>query len=241
MQALILNSGLGRRMGELTDKKPKCMVEINNNQTILSRQLDILRDNYITDIVITTGPYESEIKKLIKKNYENLNIQLINNNKYDKTNYIYSMYLAKEIISERADVLLLHGDLVFNDKILKKINSAVFDNFVLINKNKKNPSKDFKAIIEDYNVKKIDVNLEGNNAFSLQPFYKFKYNDFKVWLNEIGNFIMNGENKVYAEKALNQVLNKKIELKYVDIGSLLCMEVDNKEDLKRVQEILNKD
>ena len=39
MKALILNSGLGRRMGVLTSEHPKCMTEVSAQETILSRQL----------------------------------------------------------------------------------------------------------------------------------------------------------------------------------------------------------
>lgn len=44
MRALILNSGLGYRMGALTSKHPKCMTEISTTETILSRQLTLLAD-----------------------------------------------------------------------------------------------------------------------------------------------------------------------------------------------------
>lgn len=37
MKALILNSGLGTRMGVLTSEHPKCMTEISHTDTILSR------------------------------------------------------------------------------------------------------------------------------------------------------------------------------------------------------------
>lgn len=39
MKALILNSGLGSRMGVLTSEHPKCMTEISAKETIISRQL----------------------------------------------------------------------------------------------------------------------------------------------------------------------------------------------------------
>ena len=39
MKVLILNSGLGSRMGVLTSEHPKCMTEISVTETILSRQL----------------------------------------------------------------------------------------------------------------------------------------------------------------------------------------------------------
>ena len=55
MKALILNSGLGSRMGVLTSEHPKCMTEISPRETILSRQLRQIADAGIRDVVITTG------------------------------------------------------------------------------------------------------------------------------------------------------------------------------------------
>ena len=44
MRALILNSGMGSRMGVLTSEHPKCMTEISPKETILSRQLKLLAE-----------------------------------------------------------------------------------------------------------------------------------------------------------------------------------------------------
>ena len=55
MKALILNSGLGSRMGVLTSEHPKCMTEVSSHETILSRQLRLIAEAGITEVVITTG------------------------------------------------------------------------------------------------------------------------------------------------------------------------------------------
>ena len=58
MKALILNSGCGSRMGVLSAKCPKCMTKISVRETILSCQLQMLSEVGITQVVITTGPFE---------------------------------------------------------------------------------------------------------------------------------------------------------------------------------------
>ena len=55
MKALILNSGTGSRMGVLTSEHPKCMTEVSNRETILSRQLRMLSAAGIEEVVMTTG------------------------------------------------------------------------------------------------------------------------------------------------------------------------------------------
>ena len=57
MKALILNSGLGHRMGVITKEHPKCMTEISAHNTILSRQLRMLASFGVEEIVMTTGYY----------------------------------------------------------------------------------------------------------------------------------------------------------------------------------------
>ena len=58
MKAIILNSGLGHRMGVITKEHPKCMTEISHRETILSRQLRQLVSFGIEEVVITTGYYD---------------------------------------------------------------------------------------------------------------------------------------------------------------------------------------
>ena len=55
MKALIFNSGIGKRMGELTKNSPKSMVKLLNGETIFERQIRLLSECGIKDFVITTG------------------------------------------------------------------------------------------------------------------------------------------------------------------------------------------
>ena len=92
MKALILNSGLGSRMESYTKEHPKCMTELTEGETILSRQLKILRTKGISDIVITTGYFDEVLIKYCNSLELNMNISFVNNPLYDKTNYIYSIF-----------------------------------------------------------------------------------------------------------------------------------------------------
>ena len=98
MKALILNSGIGKRMGDITKNHPKCMTELNEEETIISRQLKMLEEIGIKDIVITTGPFEDKLIDYVNNLNLDLNIKFINNDKFDSTNYIYSIYKAKDYL-----------------------------------------------------------------------------------------------------------------------------------------------
>ena len=119
MKALILNSGLGHRMGAITKEHPKCMTEICGKETILSRQLKLLVDAGITEVVMTTGYYDQVLVEYCNSLKLPLNIRFVNNPIYDKTNYIYSIYCAREYLDD--DIVMMHGDLVFEASVLNDL------------------------------------------------------------------------------------------------------------------------
>lgn len=121
MKALILNSGLGHRMGVLTSVHPKCMTEITSKETILSRQLRLIAGAGITEVVMTTGYYDGVLVEYCRSLGLPVHFTFVNNPRYADTNYIYSIYCAREHLRDD-DILLMHGDLVFE--------SAVFDDVV---------------------------------------------------------------------------------------------------------------
>lgn len=226
MIALILNSGLGKRMGDLTNEHPKCMTEIANNETILSRQLKLLYECGITKVVMTTGLFD---KILVEYCYSlNLPIQyhFINNPIYDQTNYIYSIYMAKEFLDE--DIILMHGDLVFEISILQNIMKE-YTSCMTVSSTIPLPPKDFKAVIDSGRISKIGIEFF-DNAVAAQPLYKINKVDWKVWLEQIIIYCEKGQVQCYAENAFNEISDRCRIYPYEFLDKL-CAEIDTPEDL----------
>ena len=226
MKALILNSGLGSRMGKLTSEHPKCMTEINSQETILSRQLNILVDAGIDDVVITTGYYDEVLKNYCNSLELPIHFTFVKNILYDKTNYIYSIYCAREYLDD--DIILMHGDLVFENEVMDMVMNAP-NSCMTVSSTSPLPEKDFKAKVVDGKVMAVGVDIF-NEAMEAQALYKLKKKDWKVWLNKIEEFCENGNTKVYAENALNEI-NGAANISALDVRNHLCSEIDNPEDL----------
>ena len=226
MKALILNSGLGSRMGVLTSEHPKCMTEISIQETILSRQLKQISDAGISDVVITTGYYDDVLVNYCNSLDLPLNYTFVKNPIYDKTNYIYSIYCAREYLED--DIILMHGDLVFENEVFDKV-LASDSSCMTVSSTLPLPEKDFKAQVKDGKVMKVGVDIF-DEAMEAQALYKLLKNDWKVWLDKIIEFCENDNRKVYAENALNE-LNGAANISALDVENLLCAEIDNPEDL----------
>ena len=235
MKAIILNSGTGKRLKPLTDEMPKCMVKLNS-KSILEFQLEILVDNGIEDYIITTGPFEYMIKNLVKENFPNLNVTFVKNPLYEATNYIYSLWLARNEIDD--DILILHGDLVFEPSFVEKLLKTDNNNYIPINKKIPLPEKDFKALVIDDVIKKIGVNIFGDNAFFCAPLYKLKKDAMDVWLKKIDDFVIEGKITCYAEDAFNELSDKLCcQAFYYEE---FCMEIDSFNDLEIARRFLRR-
>ena len=119
MQAIILAAGMGRRLGELTDDNTKCMLEVNGTR-LIHRTLDNLAEVGIKRVVLVVGYKAENVKRLIGDRYKDIDIFYVENKIYDKTNNIYSLFLAREYLLEE-DSLLLESDLIFESSVLRKI------------------------------------------------------------------------------------------------------------------------
>lgn len=239
MKALILNSGLGQRMGVLTSEHPKCMTEISATETILSRQLNLIVAEGIKEVVITTGYFDE-----ILVNYCNclqlpLHYTFVKNPLFAETNYIYSIYCAREYLDD--DILLIHGDIVFEASVLSDL-LAFEHSCMKVSSTVALPEKDFKAVVHDGLVEKVGVEFF-THALEAQPLYKLNKNDWKIWLNKICEYCEAGNQNCYAEHALNK-LSGTCKIFAYDVKNRLCAEIDTQEDLavvtKKLSEVENK-
>ncbi len=234
MKALIFNSGLGKRMGEFTNNNHKSMAKMENGETILERQIRILSECGITDFVITIGPFQDQIFNICNK-YSHLNFKFVENSKYQDTNYIYSMYLAREYLDD--DFLLLHGDLVFNKRLVRDLLKDSRENIATVYENRELPEKDFKCRLANNKIIEISVNIFGENCRAFQPLYKLNKETLGLWNKRVNQYIDNGNDKVYAENALNEITDElNIEAFYSD--NYFIDEVDTLEDLNRVKKTI---
>ena len=226
MKALILNSGLGSRMGVLTSEHPKCMTEISSRDTILSRQLKQLADAGIEEVVMTTGLFDSVLVNYCQSLNLPLHYTFVKNPVYRETNYIYSIYCAREYLDD--DILLMHGDLVFENSVFDAV-CASETSCMTVSSTLALPEKDFKAVIHDGKVVKVGIEFF-NDAMAAQPLYKLLKKDWQAWLNKIVEFCDSGNTRVYAENALNEI-GETLDIYPLDVQNQLCAEIDNPEDL----------
>lgn len=238
MRALIFNSGTGSRLGALTERSPKCLVRLAGGETILHRQLRVLSACGVRDFVITTGPWPEQVETVAAE-FAGVGcaFSFVRNDRYAETNYIHSMWLARDLLRGR-EVLMLHGDLVFDAAYVEGLLSLPAGSYGSVDPELPVPEKDFSADVgPDGMIRRVGVGIPGEGLVAFQAMYRLSAGAIDAWLDEVERFEARGETGVYAENAANVVFDRMRIAAHPYTGHVL-EEVDTPGDLERVSEMV---
>ena len=246
MQVIILAAGMGNRLGELTQNKTKCMVEVNG-RPLINRSLDVLAKLKIERIVLVVGYQAAGLKNYLGDTYNGVPIAYVENSIYEDTNNIYSLYLAKKYL-EQDDSLLVESDLIFDEGIIKaalsfpeKDNVVVVDKYqswmdgTVVELNKKNEITKFISK-EDFDFSNKDNCYKTVNIYRFsKEFSKKHYVPFlEAYCKSVGH------NEYYENvlKVLAFLSNQKLNAVILD-GNAKWYEIDDKQDLHNAETLFS--
>ena len=110
MQLIVLSAGKGSRLPAKFRKKPKCLVELCG-KPLLQHNTSFFKK--FKNKIIVTGYKQHKLKKISKK----IGFTNIINKRYSITNMVYSLFLAKKLVNQ--DVVIVYGDIIFDEEIYK--------------------------------------------------------------------------------------------------------------------------
>ena len=244
MKAIILAAGMGSRLKALTKDNPKCMVKVNN-KTLIERVLLQLDKCNLEEIILVLGYKKNVLKEFINNLGIETKISYIDNDIYDKTNNIYSLYMAKEEMLKN-DILLLESDLIFDDGILKNLIADTNKNMTVIASYESWMDGTCVKLDNENNVidfvtsKKFDFN-NTKDLYKTVNIYKFSKEFNKYYIKFLEAYLSsNGENQYY-ETALETMINiLPNELKgFVLKDNQKWYEIDDKQDLDIAESIFS--
>ena len=248
MHAIILAAGAGLRLGQHTKDIPKALLDLNG-KSILERQISLLRQHGINDIFVVTG-YQRE-KHTLK------DIEYIFNPKYSETEQLASMMVARTKNSD--DVLVIFGDIVFDEQILQQILASNDDIGIAIdldweksyNERPDNPKSladkvlIYQKKIQQISAKITSLSMKNQQIGEFLGVIKLSANGSRIIIKKyeelershIGKF----QDAASLEKAklvdiLQELIDSKVEIYPISITGKWC-EIDTSKDLERARKI----
>ena len=247
MKAIFIAAGKGSRLGSLTNNLPKPLVDVNG-KSIIERQINLLSKKNINDIVIVTG-YK-------KEKFTFKNIEYVFNPNFLTDEQAGSLMRAREKFS--GDVLIMFGDILFDEQILEQVLNVNDHIAIAIDKNWKksylerndNPiDKADKVLLKNNKIvqvsaKQIDADLNVETG-ELLGIMKLSSEGSKILIehyeklenNHIGKFHdAESFKKAKFVDILQELISTGISINPIIITGNWC-EIDTPDDLARAKKI----
>lgn len=226
--AIILAAGRGRRLGSLTDDRPKCLLEVGGF-TLLEHQLEALRRHGVGTLVVVAGYHAEAVRNQI-----NGRALCLTNERHDSTNSLYSLWLAREAASE--GFVLLNADVLFAPEILRRVLNSPHADALAVERRAHFEPEEMKVELEGNRVRALSKNLEASRSHAENVgVLKFSRQGAGVLLRKMEELLAQGAEREFCPFAFNAIA-PEYPLHAVPIDSLPWIEIDFAEDLHRARE-----
>lgn len=202
MKAIILAAGTSSRLYPITLEKPKCLLEIAG-KSIIERQLEILEEFGVQNIVVVTGYKANAIKEHLKKRVRYRHFK-----DYAKTNHLHTLHSVRNELNN--ETLCLFADLIFNEEIIERLIKSNFD-YTLVIDSKTRPGT-MRVKIKQDSIKEIGNHVpveKGDGTFIGAA--KFSPDAAKLLSREMEKLVKLGNTDQYYTIALESLAKKRAE------------------------------
>ena len=239
-RVVLLAASRGAELKELTEDRPKVLIDING-KPLIEQSINNFYAHDIKDIAIVTG-YKKEAFKFP-------NIKYVNNENFETTNELASLFLANKQIVD--NTIISYGDILYRKYILSRLLEEKGDITIVVDATINNRTADYKG---DF----VLCSRNHSTSFSEAP-AELKGIKFGVasenkeasgeWIglvktNKVGSEVLSKAltelsttpdfNKLKLPDLMNHLLSKKVKINVMYIDGH-WMDVDSYADVSKGQ------
>ena len=240
MKTIILAAGIGQRLGNSSEKRPKCLLEFDG-KSLLQRHLEILHHYGNDDIVIVTGFRSNMIESLLSEIGEH-QVETCFNPDFARGS-VLSMLSGLGKLEENQDFILMDADVLYDHNILGRLINSDKKNVFLLDQNFEMGEEPVKLCVSDELLvefrKQLDENLTYDVIGESVGFFKFTAETAQSLDLKANEYIKRGEvDTPYEEVIRDLLLAKPEQYSYEDISGLPWLEIDFPEDVVKADSII---
>ena len=236
MKAIILAAGVGNRLGDSSEGRPKCLLEIGG-RTLIERTLQCLAELGVGPVVIVVGHQAELIRAEVTGKLPQLDLRFVTNEQFTRGS-ILSLWSAREYLDE--DFLLMDADVLYHREILSRLVETSHANAFLVDRNFADDGEAMVAAARDGRMVAFERGLSEPCDFCGESvgFFRISGDVVSSLLEAIRGYLDRGDLDAHYEAALLDVL-KIHPFGYEDVTGLPWIEIDFPEDVERAhREIL---
>jgi choline kinase len=229
MKALILAAGRGRRLETVLPGQPKCLLTFGS-RSLLQHQVAALQGIGCRECVVVVGYRHEMIREHLKGCGST--ITYIENPIFDRTNTIYSLWLAREHFGD--DFVYFNADVLFDYRVLSRLVAGRTSNLACVKG--RCGEEEVKVVVSDGRISRIGKQLTPSECYGefigIARFAREDNARFAAVLDEC--IADEGNWNRFFEYAVDRLAQER-RLAAVDISDLPSTEIDFPEDLVRAR------
>jgi choline kinase len=231
MKAIIMVAGVGSRLKKQVKHLPKCLLTFGG-ETILSRNVRILREHGISEIFVVAGYRAALVKEEIEGN-----ATCVVNPFFRVTNSLASFWFAQRKSDLYDDLLIFNGDVIYEPEVLERALGAEQPITMLIDTSVTSLA-DYRLKVRESCVVDQGKELSDDQTSGEYVGIVSLRKDFvPIYLSRVRSFVEQEERYgMWWEEALFAIRDEyRMRIQVVDVNGLFWAEADYIEDVNRIE------
>lgn len=222
-QAVILAAGIGSRLGPAADGRPKCLLEVGG-RPLLHHHFTALKKVGVKRITVIAGHEVRQVREMVLPSVE---VEV--NADYDKTNSLYSLWLARHRVD--GPLMVINGDVLAHPEVYRSLLEAegsvlAFDSRADL------ADEEMKVRFKKGRLEEITKSMDPSAAHGENlGLLKFDAEGARALFDEADRIVSEGRLKEWAPAAVN-IMARQVSVGGIDVAGLPWIEIDFPEDLE---------
>ena len=228
---------MAKRLRPLTNDHPKCLLKVGD-RCLLERTMDALVAHDITEWVVVTGYRGEMIRSFLDSHYPQCAIHYINNDVYETTNNIYSLWLARDF-ARGEDIVLLDSDILFDLQMITRV-LEVPGSALSVNRHELG-DEEMKVVVDgEGRITEISKTCRVEDAMGESVGIEKMTAEYTAALyTELDKMIeQEGLVDIFYERAFERLIPQGHTFTVVDTTDVFSMELDTVEDFEKAKELI---
>ena len=232
MTGVILAAGRGVRLNGHSGDLPKCLVSVGD-ETLLSRNIRVLRDAGITDVVVIVGCAADVVRQHCR------GVTFVHNELFAETNSLYSLWLARPFLGD--GFVVMNCDVLVHPQLVTDLLTARLEDAALIafrDEDTTFGNEEMKVQVRCGRVTAMSKTMRPDDADGENVgVVKFGWTGARLLIDEMDALIEAGDRRAWAPRAFEAFARTR-PLHAIGTRGYPWIEIDFPEDYRRAVEVV---
>lgn len=232
MKAVILAAGVGKRLWQVTQHRPKCLIEIGG-QTLLRRYLTTLASVGIRRADIVVGYKQEMIRAAVESDSCGVKVNFLVNDQFHRGS-ISSLWIARTALDD--DVIVMDADVLFHREILRRLVESPYENALLMDETVKQTGEECMVVVAGGRVIALTKKMPEHYDYAGEGvgFLRVRHADTPHVVASLRSYIDKAAWNMEYEDALLEYF-RDVKVGHEKIGGLPWTEIDFVEDVRKAE------